>query len=151
MTKEGGAELAFERHGPYFLGHSILCDHVSRQIACYKKIVGRACSNITENHLLCGIAPKHHGKLIEKLLATPQPLLLNGERHGVAESMPSGKPANWRSSDGDVAVKMTVTKTMQTEAGQFCRAFRQEIQGKGVERLVPGLACRTWNGRWVRL
>jgi hypothetical protein len=67
------------------------------------------------------------------------------------ESMPSGKPANWRSSDGDVAVKMTVTKTMQTEAGQFCRAFRQEIQGKGVERLVPGLACRTWNGRWVRL
>jgi len=67
------------------------------------------------------------------------------------ERMPSGKSANWRSTDGDIAVIMTVTKTMQTEAGQFCRTFRQQIQGSGVERLIPGLACRTWNGRWVRL
>lgn len=67
------------------------------------------------------------------------------------ERMPSGKPASWRSTDGGVAVTMTVTKTMQTEAGQFCRTFRQEVNGNGVERLVPGLACRTWNGRWVRL
>lgn len=67
------------------------------------------------------------------------------------ERMPSGKPANWRSREGNLAVTMTVTKTMQTEAGQFCRTFRQEIQRRGVERLVPGLACRTWNGRWVRL
>jgi surface antigen len=67
------------------------------------------------------------------------------------ERMPSGKSANWRSTDGDIAVTMTVTKTMQTEAGQFCRTFRQQIQGSGVERLIPGLACRTWNGRWVRL
>lgn len=67
------------------------------------------------------------------------------------ERMPSGKSANWRSSAGDIAVTMTVTKTMQTEAGQFCRAFRQEIQHNGVGRLLPGLACRTWNGRWVRL
>lgn len=67
------------------------------------------------------------------------------------ERMPSGKPASWRSTNGDVAVTMTVTKTMQTEAGQFCRTFRQEVNGNGVERLVPGLACRTWNGRWVRL
>ncbi len=67
------------------------------------------------------------------------------------ERMPSGKPARWRSSAGDIAVTMTVTKTMQTDAGQFCRAFRQEIQDNGTARLVPGLACRTWNGRWVRL
>jgi len=67
------------------------------------------------------------------------------------ERMPSGKAARWRSSGGDVAVTMVVTKTMQTEAGQFCRAFRQQIQNNGVDRLVPGLACRTWNGRWVRL
>ena len=67
------------------------------------------------------------------------------------ERMPSGKAASWRSSDGDIAVTMTVTRTMQTEAGQFCRTFRQEVQGNGIERLVPGLACRTWNGRWVRL
>lgn len=67
------------------------------------------------------------------------------------ERMPSGKPASWRSQEGNFAVTMTVTKTMQTEAGQFCRTFRQKIQGRGVERLVPGLACRTWNGRWVRL
>lgn len=67
------------------------------------------------------------------------------------ERMPSGKSANWRSSAGDIAVTMTVTKTMQTAAGQFCRAFRQEIQYDGVDRLLPGLACRTWNGRWVRL
>jgi len=67
------------------------------------------------------------------------------------ERMPSGKPASWRSSEGDVTVTMTVTRTMQTEAGQFCRTFRQEVQGNGTQRLVPGLACRTWNGRWVRL
>ncbi len=67
------------------------------------------------------------------------------------ERMPSGKPASWRSSAGDVSVTMTVTKTMQTDAGQFCRAFRQEIEDNGAARLVPGLACRTWNGRWVRL
>jgi hypothetical protein len=67
------------------------------------------------------------------------------------ERMPSGKSASWRSSDGDVAVTMTVTRTMQTEAGQFCRTFRQQVQGNGIRRLVPGLACRTWNGRWVRL
>lgn len=67
------------------------------------------------------------------------------------ERMPSGKTANWRSTDGSVAVSMTVTKTLKTEAGQFCRAFRQEISDSGSSRLVPGLACRTWNGRWVRL
>lgn len=68
------------------------------------------------------------------------------------ERMPSGKTASWRSTDGSVAVSMTVTKTLKTEAGQFCRAFRQQILGnKGTSRLVPGLACRTWNGRWVRL
>lgn len=67
------------------------------------------------------------------------------------ERMPSGKAANWRSSGGDIAVTMVVTKTMKTEAGQFCRTFRQTISGEGGDRLVPGLACRTWNGRWVRL
>lgn len=67
------------------------------------------------------------------------------------ERMPSGKPANWKSSDDDLAVTMVVTKTMKTEAGQFCRTFRQTINKDGNERLVPGLACRTWNGRWVRL
>ncbi|UCH73094.1 MAG: hypothetical protein JSU82_12085 [Rhodospirillales bacterium] len=67
------------------------------------------------------------------------------------ERLPSGKAARWQSSEGDVAITMTVTKTMQTEAGQFCRVFRQEIRYNGVDRLVPGLACRTWNGRWVRL
>lgn len=67
------------------------------------------------------------------------------------ERMPSGKTASWRSSDGSVAVSMTVTKTLKTEAGQFCRTFRQEVSGGGTKRLVPGLACRAWNGRWVRL
>lgn len=67
------------------------------------------------------------------------------------ERMPSGKPANWKSGEGNLAVTMVVTKTMKTEAGQFCRSFKQVIQNAGKERLVPGLACRTWNGRWVRL
>lgn len=67
------------------------------------------------------------------------------------ERMPSGKPANWRSSEGNIAVTMVVTKTMKTEAGQFCRTFRQVISEAGGDRLIPGLACRTWNGRWVRL
>ncbi len=67
------------------------------------------------------------------------------------ERMPSGKPANWKSGEGNLAVTMVVTKTMKTEAGQFCRSFKQVIQSGGQERLVPGLACRTWNGRWVRL
>ena len=67
------------------------------------------------------------------------------------ERMPSGKAANWRSRDGNIAVTMVVTKTMKTEAGQFCRAFRQEIREKSGERVIPGLACRTWNGKWVRL
>ena len=67
------------------------------------------------------------------------------------ERMPSGKAANWRSSEGDLAVTMVVTRTMKTEAGQFCRTFRVLVSGEGGDRLVPGLACRTWNGRWVRL
>lgn len=67
------------------------------------------------------------------------------------ERMPSGKSANWRSSEGGIAVTMVVTRTLKTEAGQFCRTFRQTISGEGGDRLVPGLACRTWNGRWVRL
>jgi surface antigen len=67
------------------------------------------------------------------------------------ERMPSGKVANWEWAEGSVAVRMVVTKTMKTEAGQFCRTFRQTINEQGNERLVPGLACRTWNGRWVRL
>ena len=67
------------------------------------------------------------------------------------ERMPSGKSAKWRSTDGAIAVTMTVTRTMRTEAGQFCRTFQQEITAKEGNRLVPGLACRTWNGRWVRL
>jgi len=67
------------------------------------------------------------------------------------ERMPSGKAANWRSSEGDLAVTMVVTKTMKTEAGQFCRTFRQTISGEDGNRLIPGLACRSWNGRWVRL
>ena len=67
------------------------------------------------------------------------------------ERMPSGKAANWRSSEGNLAVTMVVIRTMKTEAGQFCRTFRQTISGKEGGRLVPGLACHTWNGRWVRL
>jgi surface antigen len=67
------------------------------------------------------------------------------------ERMPSGKAANWQSNEGNLAVTMVVTRTMKTEAGQFCRTFRQVISGEGGDRLVPGLACRTWNGRWVRL
>lgn len=67
------------------------------------------------------------------------------------ERMPSGKPASWHASEGNLAVTMIVTKTMKTEAGQFCRSFRQVISEDGRERLVPGLACRTWNGKWVRL
>lgn len=67
------------------------------------------------------------------------------------ERMPSGKAANWQSSEGNLAVTMVVTRTMKTEAGQFCRTFRQVIHSEGGDRLVPGLACRTWNGRWVRL
>lgn len=67
------------------------------------------------------------------------------------ERMPSGKAANWRSSGGGLAVTMVVIKTMKTEAGQFCRSFRQVIREAGRDRVVPGLACRTWNGRWVRL
>lgn len=67
------------------------------------------------------------------------------------ERMPSGKPANWRSRKENIAVTMVVTKTLKTDAGQFCRTFRQVISGEGGGRLVPGLACRTWNGRWVRL
>ncbi|MDH5412448.1 MAG: hypothetical protein OEY16_13755 [Alphaproteobacteria bacterium] len=67
------------------------------------------------------------------------------------ERMPSGKPANWRASEGGLAVTMVVTRTLKTEAGQFCRTFRQTISGDTGDRLVPGLACRTWNGRWVRL
>ncbi len=67
------------------------------------------------------------------------------------ERMPSGKPARWKASDGALTVVMTVTRTMRTEAGQFCRSFREEISDSGSGRLVPGLACRTWNGRWVRL
>lgn len=67
------------------------------------------------------------------------------------ERMPSGKTSNWRSTDGSVAVSMTVIKTLKTDAGQFCRTFRQEVSGGSGSRLVPGLACRTWNGRWVRL
>ena len=67
------------------------------------------------------------------------------------ERMPSGKPASWKAGDGELSVVMTVTRTMKTEAGQFCRSFREEISDSGSGRLVPGLACRTWNGRWVRL
>lgn len=67
------------------------------------------------------------------------------------EKMPSGKSASWRSPDGRLAVTMTVTKTLKTEAGQFCRTFRQRIDNGESSRFVPGLACRTWNGRWVRL
>lgn len=67
------------------------------------------------------------------------------------ERTPSGETKHWRSPDGSVSVSMTVTKTLKTEAGQFCRTFRQEISSDGSARLLPGLACRTWNGRWVRL
>lgn len=67
------------------------------------------------------------------------------------ERMPSGKAANWQSSEGKLAITMVVTRTLKTEAGQFCRTFRQTITGESGDRLVPGLACRTWNGRWVRL
>ena len=67
------------------------------------------------------------------------------------ERLPSGKSASWRAPGGRLQVKMTVTRTMRTEAGQFCRTFRIEILNGGDKRLVPGLSCRTWNGRWVRL
>lgn len=67
------------------------------------------------------------------------------------EGMPSGEPASWQSPDGRLKVTMTVAKTLRTEAGQFCRTFRQYFDDGENPRFVPGLACRTWNGRWVRL
>jgi surface antigen len=64
------------------------------------------------------------------------------------ENSPSNQSAEWRNPDSGNSGTFTPTRTYQTESGQYCREYTQEIMVGGEKHESYGTACRQPDGTW---
>lgn len=64
------------------------------------------------------------------------------------EKAASGETVTWKDRKSGVVVRTTPTATLQTGDGHYCRTYRQEISPNPGNRIYPGIACRSDDGRW---
>ena len=64
------------------------------------------------------------------------------------ETAPSGQASEWRNPDSGHSGTFTPTRTYQTESGQYCREYTQEIMVGGERHESYGTACRQPDGTW---
>jgi len=64
------------------------------------------------------------------------------------ENSPSGQGSEWRNPDSGNSGTFTPTRTYQTESGQYCREYTQEILVAGEKHQSYGTACRQPDGSW---
>ncbi len=64
------------------------------------------------------------------------------------EKAATGETVTWKDRESGVVVRTTPTATMQTGDGRYCRTYRQEVSPNPGNRVYPGIACRSDDGRW---
>jgi surface antigen len=64
------------------------------------------------------------------------------------ESSQTGHSSQWQNPDSGNSGTFTPTRTYQTETGQYCREYTQEILIGGEKHESYGTACRQADGSW---
>ena len=64
------------------------------------------------------------------------------------ETSKSGETSEWQNPDSGTSGTFTPTRTYQTETGQYCREYQQEITVGGAKHASFGTACRQPDGSW---
>jgi surface antigen len=64
------------------------------------------------------------------------------------ETAHTGETSTWRNPDTGNYGSVTPTRTYQTESGQYCREYQQEITIGGEPHQSYGTACRQPDGSW---
>jgi surface antigen len=64
------------------------------------------------------------------------------------ESAPIGQSSQWQNPDSGNSGTFTPTRTYQTQGGQPCREYTQEIRVGGEKHESYGTACRQADGTW---
>ena len=64
------------------------------------------------------------------------------------ESEPDGSAASWSNQETGTSGSITPTRTYQTDAGYFCRAFTEVVVMGTRTATYDDEACRTDDGTW---
>ncbi len=64
------------------------------------------------------------------------------------ENSQAGHSSQWQNPDSGHSGTFTPTRTYQTESGQYCREYTQEILVGGEKHESYGTACRQPDGTW---
>ena len=64
------------------------------------------------------------------------------------EHSQTGQSSQWRNPDSGNSGTFTPTRTYQTDSGQYCREYTQEILVAGEKHQSYGTACRQPDGSW---
>jgi surface antigen len=64
------------------------------------------------------------------------------------ENSRTGQTSTWQNPDTGASGTFTPTNTYQTETGQYCREYQQEITVGGEKYPSYGTACRQPDGTW---
>jgi surface antigen len=64
------------------------------------------------------------------------------------ESSKTGQTSTWQNPDSGNSGTFTPTRTYQTDTGQYCREYQQEITVGGEKHASYGTACRQPDGTW---
>jgi|GEM_PF-950116 len=68
--------------------------------------------------------------------------------HAVLNQTASGEIVAWHSAEGRASGRIVPIATFQSEAGQYCRQFTQEVTGSDGSTRLLAIACRTGTGTW---
>ena len=64
------------------------------------------------------------------------------------ENSKVGQTSQWQNPDSGNSGTFTPTRTYQTDSGQYCREYQQEISVGGEKHNSYGTACRQPDGTW---
>ena len=64
------------------------------------------------------------------------------------ENAKVGQTSQWQNPDSGNSGTFTPTRTYQTDSGQYCREYQQEIMVGGEKHDSYGTACRQPDGSW---
>lgn len=108
----------------------------------------------------CSSAPAPEPEPTEQPAAAPENIYLElseADRAAAAtavqealESVASSQAFAWDGPDG-VAGLVTPLRTFKIKTGHFCRDFTEAIVREAIPTTVASRACRTPEGRWLRV
>ena len=88
------------------------------------------------------------GSEVGKSLDRADRLAMRRSTQSALERNRSGAATAWRNPDSGNEGTITPTRTYKTEAGRFCREYRQTITVGGKTEQGYGRACRQPDGSW---